>query len=216
MFHKQGYSALLFDFREHGLSSGNCNGFRYGMKERFDVLAAARYAKEQRGHAKVVAIGTSVGGSSVIMAAALDRSAIDGVIAENAITTCAMLQDYIITNLFGGYFSRHWMSVYFFNAFRLTCSAWLNIRIGNKPSKHCQALHCVKAISPRPVLLMHGNSDEVVPTSHSEQLYRAACEPKSLWICDGAFHCGLYNKMPEEFERRVFGLLRQVEGEGEQ
>jgi alpha-beta hydrolase superfamily lysophospholipase len=211
MLHHAGYAALLFDLREHGLSSGNCNGFRYGMKERFDVLSAATYAKQQRGHSKVVAIGTSVGGSAVIMAAALDRTTIDGVVAENAITTCAMLQDYIITNLFGGYFSRHWLSVYFFNAFRLTCSAWLNIRIGNKPSKHCQALHCVKKISPRPVLLMHGSSDEVVPTSHSEQLYRAAAEPKSLWICDGAFHCGLHNKMPEEFEKKVFSLLRQVE-----
>lgn len=212
MFHEQGYSALLFDFREHGLSSGNCNGFTYGMKERFDVVAAAKYAKDVRGHKKVVAIGTSVGASSVIMATALDATTIDGVVAENAITTCAMLQDYLIMNLFGGYFSRHWISVYVFNAFRLTCSAWLNVRVGNKPSKHCQALHCVQKIAPRPILLMHGDSDEVVPQSHSEQLYRAAASPKELWICDGAFHCGLYNRKPDEFEKRVFRLLQQVEG----
>lgn len=210
LFHRTGHAALLFDFREHGLSSGNCNGFSYGMKERHDVIAAARYMKSCRHHPKVVAVGTSVGGSAVIMAAAIDAANIDGVIAENAITTCAVLQDYIITNLLGGYFSRHWISVHIFNAFRLTCSNWLNFRIGNKPSKHCQAVHCVADISPRPLLLMHGTNDDVVPLKHSEDLLSAALHPKELWICDGAFHCGLYNRMPQEFERRVLDFLRRV------
>lgn len=210
MFHKGGYGAVLFDFREHGLSTGNCNGFTYGMKERFDVIAAAKYCKIELGYRRVVVVGTSVGGSSVLMAAAVDAQNIDGVVAENAITTCAVLQDHVLTNLLGGYFSRHWISVKIFNIFRLTCSMWLNYRIGNKPSKHCQALHCIDRISPRPVLLMHGTSDEVVPMQHSVELFQKAQEPKSLWMCEGAFHCCLYNKDPREFEHRVLTLLQQV------
>ena len=180
------------------------------MKERYDVLAAARYMKEVRHCQKVVVIGTSVGGSSVIMAGALAPNLIDAVIAENAITTCAVLQDGVIVNLFGGYISRRWWAIKLFQVFRLTCSNWLNIRIGNKPTKHCQALHCVERIAPRPVLLMHGTNDDVVPCSHSEQLFESAREPKELWICDGAAHCGLYNKAPQEYRERMLKFLSAV------
>jgi alpha-beta hydrolase superfamily lysophospholipase len=209
IFHNNGYGALLFDFREHGLSSGNFRGFTFGMKERFDVLSAARFMKDKLGYRTVVAIGTSVGGSSVLMATAMDGT-IDAAIAENAITTCAMLQDQIIIDLLGGYFGRSRFSVWLFKVFRLTCSTWLNWRIGNKPSKHCQALHCIASIAPRPVLLMHGTSDTVVPLSHSQTLFAAASEPKEIWICEGAFHCGLYNKDPQEFERRVVSFLQRI------
>nr|CCC92333.1 conserved hypothetical protein [Trypanosoma congolense IL3000] len=206
--HNAGYSCLLFDFREHGLSDGNMRGFTYGMKERFDVVAACQFMRSAYGYEFICAMGTSVGGSSAIMAAAIDKT-IDLIVAENAILTCAALQDQQIVDLIGGYFSRRAYSTFFFNLFRRTASFWLNFRIGNKPSKHCQALHCIAKLSPRPVLLMHGTADDLVPFRHSQKLYEVASEPKELYLAEGAFHCGLYNTHREEYEEKVLSFLER-------
>lgn len=39
-----------------------------------------------------------------------------------------------------------------------------------------------------PLLLIHGDRDEVVPVSHVNTLYAAAAEPKTLYIVSGALH----------------------------
>ena len=209
MFHAHGYGQLLFDLREHGLSSGASRGFTYGIKERFDVVAAAAFTREKLGYRRIVVIGTSVGGAASLMAAAIDPS-ICAVVAENPITTCARLQDEHIVRLISGYFAHNRYSVVLFSIFRFICSNWLNFKVGNKPTKRCQAIQCIHSISPRPVLLMHGTNDEVVPVDHSQQLFHAAREPKELWICEGAFHCGLYNKEQARFEEVVTTFLRNL------
>ncbi len=68
-------------------SGGSGRGFSYGIREKIDVVAAVNFMKIEKGFAKVVVIGTSVGGSSAIMAAAQDPN-IDAVIAENPVA-CA-------------------------------------------------------------------------------------------------------------------------------
>ncbi|KAK7197674.1 Ankyrin repeats protein [Novymonas esmeraldas] len=206
--HNAGYGCLLFDFREHGLSSGNMRGFTFGIKERFDVVAACELMQTKYGHKRICAMGTSVGGASVIMAAAIDKN-IDVVIAENAITTSATLLDQQMVMVLGGYFARKRYSVELFRLFRRCATFWLNWRIGNKPSKHCQALHCIASIAPRPILLMHGMNDTLVPVRHSEILFEAALEPKQLYLCEAAFHCGLYNTKPEEYETTVLEFLEK-------
>ncbi|EPY32535.1 hypothetical protein AGDE_08598 [Angomonas deanei] len=204
--HKAGYGCLLFDFREHGLSDGNMRGFTFGIKERFDVISAVQVMETRFGYSKICAMGTSVGGASVIMAAAIDKS-IDIVIAENAITTSATLLDQQIVMFLGGYFSQKPYSLFLFKLFRKCATFWLNVRIGNKPSKHCQALHCIQNVAPRPILIMHGTADTIVPVKHSQLLFEAAQEPKELYLCENAFHCGLYNTSPEEYEEKVLSFL---------
>ncbi|KPA77797.1 hypothetical protein ABB37_06622 [Leptomonas pyrrhocoris] len=206
--HAAGYGCLMFDFREAGLSSGKMRGFTFGMKERFDVVAACDFMQSRYGYKRICAMGTSVGGSSVIMAAAIDKH-IDVVIAENAITTSATLLDQQMVMMLGGYFAQKAYSKLLFKLFRRCATFWLNWRIGNKPSKHCQALHCIAKISPRPILLMHGTSDTIVPIKHTEILFETALEPKELYISEGAYHCGLYNTHPEEYEATVLGFLEK-------
>jgi fermentation-respiration switch protein FrsA (DUF1100 family) len=46
----------------------------------------------------------------------------------------------------------------------------------------------VRAISPVPLLLIHGDRDVVVPPQHSRRLYELAGEPKELWIVPEAGH----------------------------
>ncbi len=46
----------------------------------------------------------------------------------------------------------------------------------------------IDRISPRPLLLVHGDADELVPLEHAHRLYRTAEEPKELKIIPGAGH----------------------------
>ena len=46
----------------------------------------------------------------------------------------------------------------------------------------------IDKISPRPLLLVHGDADELIPLEHAYKLYRKAKEPKELKIIAGAKH----------------------------
>ena len=47
----------------------------------------------------------------------------------------------------------------------------------------------VAEIAPRPLLLVHGTGDALVPPQISEDLYAAAGDPKTLWLLESADHC---------------------------
>lgn len=46
----------------------------------------------------------------------------------------------------------------------------------------------IDKISPRPLLLVHGDADELIPLEHARELYQKAKEPKELKIIPGARH----------------------------
>jgi len=49
-------------------------------------------------------------------------------------------------------------------------------------------INWIDRISPRPLLLVHGDADEVVPLEHAYRLYERAREPKELKIIRGGRH----------------------------
>lgn len=214
-FHKEGYPALLFDFREHGLSDGSGRGFTYGVKEHLDVIAAVEFAKAKTGLPLACVISTSVGATATIIAAAKDRN-IDGVIAENPLTRPEAL------------FSTHVMGALEYVCGRTpkmnVLTRWLGrvmvaiflIRIGAVQKNalwpnHRGAVDVVHEISPRPILILHGSQDKIVPVEHGIEIFQAAKQPKDLWICQGAVHCALYDRFPKEYKNRVLQFLGNLE-----
>ncbi len=49
-------------------------------------------------------------------------------------------------------------------------------------------INWIDKISPRPLLLVHGDADELIPLEHAQKLYRKAKEPKELKIMPGVKH----------------------------
>lgn len=60
---------------------------------------------------------------------------------------------------------------------------------------------CASMISPRPLLVVHGESDEVVPLSNADDIYKSAGDPKSIKIVPGADHqfSGHYHEVWKTF-----------------
>lgn len=49
-------------------------------------------------------------------------------------------------------------------------------------------LPVVNKISPIPLLIIHGEKDQVVPLSHGQALFAAAVQPKEMWVVEGGGH----------------------------
>jgi fermentation-respiration switch protein FrsA (DUF1100 family) len=60
-------------------------------------------------------------------------------------------------------------------------------------------INWVDRISPRPLLVIHGDADELVPLEHAQSLYQKAREPKELKIIPGAGHRMRLNEAAMDF-----------------
>ena len=65
-------------------------------------------------------------------------------------------------------------------------------------------INYIDKISPRPLLLVHGDADELIPLEHAHRLYRKAKEPKELKVIPGAKHKMRLEKAAMDF---VLGWL---------
>ena len=63
-------------------------------------------------------------------------------------------------------------------------------------------------LSPRPLLLIHGSADEVLPDDCSKDLYRRANPPKEILLYPGCRH-GL-DECREEVDRDLLAWIRRV------
>jgi len=80
---------------------------------------------------------------------------------------------------------------------------WLTeLRLGIKAA-HVSPVEEVRKISPRPLLIMHGESDRLVPYHNSEKLYEAAGKPKDLWLIPELGHAHGALVVGAEYEGRL-------------
>ncbi|MEN6644370.1 MAG: alpha/beta hydrolase, partial [Armatimonadia bacterium] len=68
------------------------------------------------------------------------------------------------------------------------------------------AEEAVAKIGDRPVLVIHGDKDFMMPLAHSEQLYAAAKGPRELWAGPG-MHSNIVTEDPVAYREHVFGFL---------
>ena len=61
-----------------------------------------------------------------------------------------------------------------------------------------------------PMLFIHGDSDDFVPTRMVYALYEAKPQPKQLWVTKDTDHAHSFRNHPEEYERRVRQFLESA------
>ena len=71
----------------------------------------------------------------------------------------------------------------------------------------------VARLAPRPLLLIHGDSDASVPVEHGHRLYAAAGDPKDLWVLPGVGHVGGYFADRAAYVERVIDFFDRSLGQ---
>jgi alpha-beta hydrolase superfamily lysophospholipase len=158
-----GWAALAFDLPGHGESEPPMSGAAVE-----DVIAMARLLASHEGvDARRVAVrGSSLGGFLAICAAAASDE------IAGAIAICPAGEKHLASGLRRDRFE---MRV----GDPLALEAWLVAQdIGQ----------AVERIAPRPLILMHAEGDNQIPSDHSEELYERAGEPRKLIIAPGGAH----------------------------
>jgi uncharacterized protein len=69
------------------------------------------------------------------------------------------------------------------------------------------AKRTLSQVSPRPVLIIHGSADHIIPVKMAHTLYEAAKEPKELYIIQGGGHMEELPE-PEAYESKIISFFK--------
>ena len=189
-----GYTALLYDARACGESSGE--RITFGYREREDLLAAVKLLKE-RGHRNIACLGVSQGGATILFAAE-ELKDVKCVICESAYDEMTHAVDRR-TRRFGGV--PGWFGASLLVPF---AESRLALSIDEvRPVDYIAKLPC-------PVFIMSGDRDTRTWPEDTRRLFEAAREPKELWMIDGAGHEDLFRHVGYEEKMRAY-LKRHFE-----
>jgi fermentation-respiration switch protein FrsA (DUF1100 family) len=191
LFRAAGYNVLAFDFRAHGLSDGRFTSV--GLRETDDVLGAVAYvkARPEVDPQRIAVIGFSMGAAASIQAAARCKD-IAVVVADSAYASFLDAAKYsfrVVTRV--PHFPLAPMA--------MRWAKWLV----NVDASQLRPIDVIGQIAPRPVLIAHGEQDEIVPVRHAQELFKAAGEPKELWIDPTSHHVGTRDTDTPGYFKRI-------------
>jgi uncharacterized protein len=194
---RAGNNVLLFDWRSRGQSDVAQHSLAY--YELRDAEAAVAYALKRLPTARIGLMGFSMGASVALLLGAREPR-IAAIAADSPFTGIAEVVAHGAAQL------RLPPQLVVPMADRLT--SW---RYGYRFGA-VRPIEAVAAISPRPLLLIHGAADSLIPVSHAHELFDAAREPKQCWIVEGAEHCGAYFADRTGYVARAAGFFEQYLG----
>lgn len=197
LFHRHGYSVLLYDARGHGESAGELVSF--GFHETNDLLGAMDFARS-RGSKNFGLIGASQGGATIALCGSrltdVQWAVVESVYSD--LRTAVDRRCRYHAHLPG------WL---------LACLMipFAENRIGTS----------IDRISPRagiaeisfPVFVLSGDRDRHTMTQDTRSLFDAARSPKELWFVEGAGHVDLYGFAKKIYEGRLLAFIASAHTE---
>jgi alpha-beta hydrolase superfamily lysophospholipase len=183
--HVQGYDVLLFDLRGHGTSDPS--RLYMGGRERGDIRAVLAWASRQ-GFAqdRVGWLGWSMGAATLLMEGE-QNSKIHAVVLDSPFSNLPELLDRQLTE--------HSHLPRLFNpGIILAARLAFGVRTDN-----LIPLRSALRWGGRPILLIHGEDDSIVPVSQARQIVGALGTTCQSMILPGVEHVGAYNESPERY-----------------
>ncbi len=191
-YHKLGVNILMVDDRGHGDSQGDYIG--YGWHDHFDVERWIRYLTVRFGDdCRIFLHGVSMGAATVMLTAGDELpEQVKGIIEDCGYSR---LTDQLRFN--------------FKNMFHFDGKPVINVvsHVTNKMDGYsfdqCDSVKSLKNATV-PMLFIHGDKDDFVPTDMVYENYDACgSEDKTLIIVEGAKHAESYYVNPELYESAV-------------
>ena len=186
---KKGYGVLSWDARAHGESDGEISTI--GYLEVLDVKAALEYALAQPDVFHVGAWGGSMGGATLIRAAA-DFPEIEAVFIDSSFASLDEEFDFLVP----------------YPLINPLAKVLTQIQTGINLNE-INPLNDIAKISPRPVYIVHGTGDVVAPPDAGMKLYEAANEPRFLWEAEDVGHMLIYLDNPRRYKNRLIGFFNE-------
>ncbi len=190
-----GFNLMLFDFRAHGASDGRT--ITYGLHERRDVIAAVDWLKRHKPEQarRIIGLGSSQGAMALALAAA-EEPRIDAVILDSPFTSPRELAMRLGDRL-------PLIGPVLIDLLLLEMSAQTGADF-----RHASAVEAVGRLGDRPLLVIHGDDDFLMPREHSQRLHDAASGPAEIWFGPGP-HSNIATTAPRPYADHVFGFLER-------
>jgi fermentation-respiration switch protein FrsA (DUF1100 family) len=182
-FASHGYGVLAWDFRAHGASGGDL--VTLGYHETLDVEAALAYALAQPDVEHIGGWGGSMGAVTMIRAAAR-HAEIEALVADSPFVTLEDEMDLRVP----------------YPLLNPLIRAFAERETGLRLDM-VRPVDEIRLISPRPVFIIQGLGDAMVPPDSAELLYAAAGEPRELWTEPGVPHLNMYAYYRARYTKRV-------------
>jgi uncharacterized protein len=171
------FNVLLLDLRGHGQSGGERTSV--GFLERLDILAGVRWLDAEAGNHPIGVLGISMGGATAILAAGLEeRPRIAAVVADSPF---ARLRSPVLAAICERGYPRAVSPVLAWSV--CTIASW-QVRA----RRALDPIDVVERVAPRPLLIIHGEADALIPVANAYALYERAGQPKELWVVSGVEH----------------------------
>lgn len=199
MYHRDmGYNIVLPDLWSHGESPGDYIGM--GWNERCEVIEWARMAGHKWGGDSAIVIlhGVSMGAATVMNVGAEPLPSCVKAIVEDCGYTSAWDE-------LAGQLSEQFSLPAF--PLMYTTSALCKFKCGwsfSENSPLSRVAHCKV-----PMMFIHGDNDDFVPTAMVHELCAAHPGPKRLWLAPGSAHARAYSDHPQEYTTQVKLFINQ-------
>lgn len=192
---RQGMNALLLGFR----GSAGCGDGPQSLAwyEQQDLRAAIDHVRRERPDDDISVVGYSMGAAVALMVAATDER-VATVVADSSFAD--------MRGVITAAAASHARGLPVGPLVSLT-DAVTQRRYGYAFDQ-VRPVDVVDRIPPRPLLLIHGDRDSVVPVSHLHDLAAAAPQAE-VWELPGVDHCGAYFTDREGYIARVADFLQR-------
>lgn len=174
---RAGFAVLLFDFRGNGASDDGPQSLAH--YEQRDLEAAVDLVAGRRPDAQIDVVGFSMGAAVALLVAARDPR-VARVVADSSFA------------------DMHGVVAAAARGLRLPPVPFVDLVDHATRLRYGYRFHevapveAIARIAPRPLLLVHGEDDPVIPVEHAHRLAAAAGERARLRIVPGVGHCGAY------------------------
>ncbi|MDR2904590.1 MAG: alpha/beta hydrolase [Helicobacteraceae bacterium] len=187
---QRGFNVLAADYRGYGASGGEASV----EGALLDVASAIKYAIKDQNLSKypIVVLGQSLGGALSITAIAKNdlKTKISLLITEGSFTSYETIAKDVAKRRLLTYIAAPFLS--------------------NIVDRDLDPINNIEKLENLPILITHGDRDNLIPVSHARDLYDKAKEPKELSVIFGGWHINNYGQNSatrDKFAEKIYEKL---------